>query len=198
VQALDADFFVFSGHKMLAPTGVGVLYIKKELHDEVEPYQVGGSMVYDASYDSAIWDKPPGKFEAGTPPIAQVIGLGAAVDFFNDHVDFSALHKHEAELCTQMVEGLNLIKGVSIFGNQKDLKTCGHLIAFTVENVHAHDVAAMLGMRGVGVRAGHHCVQPFAKLMGIEASVRASFYLYNEAEDVEVFIRELHDIVKMF
>lgn len=198
VQKLDADFVVFSGHKMLAPTGVGVLYIKKELHDDVEPYQVGGSMIHDVSFEAAYWAEAPEKYEAGTPPIAQVLGLGAAVEFFNEHVDFAALHKHESQICRQLVEGLSAMKGVTIFGNQKNLKTCGHLVTFVVDTVHAHDVAAMLGMQDICVRAGHHCVQPYAKLLDIESSVRASFYMYNQAEDIEILLRELHEVIKMF
>ena len=198
VQDWGADFVAFSGHKMLGPTGVGVLYIKKDLHDEVEPYQVGGSMVHDADYEEAHWQEAPSKFEAGTPPIAQVIGMGAAIDFFNEHVDFDAMHKHEAMLCARMVEGLRGINGIKILGNQERMVSDGHLVAFTVEGVHAHDVSAMLGMKGVATRAGHHCVQPLAKLMGIEASARASIYMYNDMEDVEIFIRVLSELVKDF
>jgi len=198
VRLLGVDFLACSAHKMCGPTGVGALYIKQGLHDEVEPYQVGGSMVHDAEYYTAHWQKAPGKFEAGTPPIAQVIGFGAAVDFFNDHVDFDELHRYEAELCAQLVDGLNTIGGITILGNQKDMKRCGHLVAFVVDGIHAHDVAAMLGMRGVGVRAGHHCVQPLARLLGVEASTRASLYMYNQPEDIEIFLRELKDIIKTF
>lgn len=198
VQALDVDFLACSAHKMCGPTGIGALYIKKELHDAVEPYQVGGSMVHDAEYEVAHWQQAPIKFEAGTPAIAQVIGFGAAIDFFNEHVDFDALHAYESQLCAQLVEGLNSIGGITILGNQKDMKMCGHLSAFVVDGIHAHDVAAMLGMRGIGVRAGHHCVQPLAKLLGVEASTRASLYMYNEPEDIEILIRELQDVIKTF
>ncbi|MBU1007736.1 SufS family cysteine desulfurase [Candidatus Dependentiae bacterium] len=198
VQALGVDFLACSAHKMCGPTGVGALYIKKDLHDAVEPYQVGGSMVHDAEYETANWQPAPMKFEAGTPAIAQVIGFGAAVDFFNEHVDFVELHNHEAKLCAQLVDGLNSIGGITILGNQCDMKMCGHLAAFVVDGIHAHDVSAMLGMRGVGVRAGHHCVQPLAKLIGVEASTRASLYMYNESEDIEVLVRELRDLIKTF
>lgn len=198
VQELDADFVAFSGHKMGGPTGIGVLYIKKELHDQVEPYQVGGAMVYEASFDDAQWAEAPTKFEAGTPPIAQVIGMGATIDFFNEYVDFDALHAYEAELCAQMITGMDAIGGIKILGNKERMMKAGHLVAFTVEDVHAHDVSAMLGMKGVATRAGHHCVQPLAKLLGIEASARASLYMYNNADDVEMFVRALGEAVKEF
>jgi cysteine desulfurase/selenocysteine lyase len=198
VQKLKPDFVAFSAHKMLGPTGVGVLYIKKDLHDLIEPYQLGGSMVHDASFNESVWIEAPGKFEAGTPPIAQTICFGTAIDFFENNVDFNALQKHEAKLCSGMIDGLDSIKQVSIIGNKEMLKESGHLIAFTVDGIHSHDVAAMLAMENIAVRAGHHCVQPFAKLIGIDSSVRASFYMYNNMEDVNTFIRVLKEIVKGF
>jgi len=198
VQKLGADFLAFSGHKILGPTGVGVLYINKESHSEVEPYQVGGAMIHDVSYEEANWAEAPAKFEAGTPPFAQVIGLAAAVDFFDKYVDFDELHKYEAKLCAQAMEGLSSIDGIRFLGNKSNLECRGHLITFVVDGVHAHDVAAMLGMRGVGVRAGHHCVQPFAKLINVEASTRASLYMYNDEQDVEIFVNELKDLIKTF
>lgn len=198
VQDIDADFVAFSAHKMLGPTGLGVLYIKKELHDEVEPYQVGGSMVYDASFEKSTWDKAPGKFEAGTTPISQVIGFGAAIDFFKENINFEELHKHESKLCSALVDGISSIKKVKIFGNPDLLRSSGHLVAFTVDGIHSHDVAAMLGMKNIAVRAGHHCVQPFSRMMGLDSTVRASLYMYNDMKDVEVFVKELAGIVKDF
>jgi len=193
LQKLNPDFCVFSGHKMFAPTGVGVLFIKKELHDEIEPYRVGGSMVYEASLESATWKKSPHKFEAGTPPIAQVVGLGAAIDFFHEYVDFAALQKHESALCDAAIKGLSDIDGVKIYGTN-----ASHLFSFTVDGIHAHDIAAMLSEQGIAVRAGHHCAQPLAKLLGLSASVRVSFSLYNTLEEVEVFVRRLKQIIKNF
>lgn len=198
VRLLDPDFFVFSGHKMLGPTGIGVLYIKKELHDEVEPYQLGGSMVREASFFEARWLVAPGKFEAGTPPIAGAIGLGSAIDFFNEHVDFADLAKHETMLCARMIDGLKSMGGVRILGNEAAMKTHGHLVAFMVDGIHGHDIAGMLAMRNIAVRAGHHCVQPFATLLGIESSVRASFYLYNTLEEIDGFIKVLQEVIKAF
>lgn len=198
VQELDVDFFAFSGHKVFGPTGIGVLYIKKELHEVVGPYQVGGSMIHDASYEDAHWAEAPAKYEAGTPPIAQVIGLGAAVDFCNEHVNFDEVDKHEAQLAARIIDGLDAIGGIQVIGNKEHIKKQGHLVAFVVDGVHAHDVSAMLGMKGVATRAGHHCVQPFAKLLDIEASARASMCLYNTMEEIDIFIRELDEAVKSF
>ena len=198
VQNLNPDFLVFSGHKMFGPTGVGVLYMKKELHEEVEPYKVGGSMVYSVAFDKVTWQQAPNKFEAGTPAIAQVIGLGATIDFINENINFDELRNHEEKLCVQMFEGLKSIEGIKILGNKSNLMCCGHLITFTINGVHSHDVASMLGTKGVAVRAGHHCAQPLGNLFNVESSVRASLYAYNTEEDVETFIRELGEVVKEF
>jgi cysteine desulfurase/selenocysteine lyase len=198
LQKLQADFFAFSAHKMCGPMGLGVLYIKKDLHDEVEPYRVGGSMVHDVWLEKAEWADPPQKFEAGTPPVAQVVGFDKTIDFFNEQINFDALHKHEAEMCNKLVDELCKIEKVSIFGNQKVIKQSGHLVAFTVDGIHSHDIAAMLAMNGVAVRAGHHCALPLAKIFCIDASVRASFYMYNEMEDTEILVRSLKEIIKNF
>lgn len=198
VTKLGADFLVLSAHKMCGPTGLGVLYIKKSLHEEVDPYQVGGSMIFSVSFESSEWAPPPQKFEAGTPPIAQVIGLDAAIDFFNSEICFDKLRAYEAELCNHMVEELQKIKNVFILGNPDCMKKSGHMAAFTVKCAHSHDIAAMLGMRGVAVRAGHHCAQPLLRLLMLDASVRASLYMYNTHEDVDIFIRELKEIIKVF
>jgi len=198
MQDLGADFFAFSAHKMLGPTGLGVLYIKKDLLDEVEPFRFGGSMVRSVSLKDFSYDVAPSKFEAGTPPIAQVIGLGAAIDFFNEHVDFDALCRYEAKLCEKMVDGMSRIDGVTIFGNQDEMKRNGHLVSFTLKNVHAHDVAALLGENDIAVRAGHHCAQPLVKSLIVEALVRVSLYMYNTEEDVDLFLKELDNATKVF
>lgn len=195
VQKLKPDFLVFSGHKMFAPTGVGVLYISKLLHDAIEPYKVGGAMVYEASFQDASWQQAPHKFEAGTPPIAQVIGLGAAIDFFNEWVDFEKLRKHETKLCSILLDGLSKINGIVVLGNQDRLRKYGHLVTFVFQNIHAHDVSYMLNEKNFAVRAGHHCAQPLAKLLGIEASVRVSFSLYNTSDQIKLLLCELEKIV---
>src|SRR4030095_4881934 len=195
VHGLGCDFLVFSGHKLLAPTGVGVLYIKKELHDSVPPYEVGGGMVEDVDCMNATWAPAPHKFEAGTPPIAQVIGLGAAIDYMQSYVDFDTLAQHEAQLCTRLIEGLSVIRQVTILGPVSELKQNGHMVSFLVEGIHSHDVAAFLNSKGIAVRAGHHCAQPFAKKLGYDASVRVSFYFYNTVEDVDGILAAMRELL---
>lgn len=197
VVDLDCDFLVFSGHKMLAPTGVGVLYIKQELHDQVQPYQYGGGMVFEVDYQKSTYLKAPHKFEAGTPPIAQVIGLGAAVNYLSQ-IDFEQLRVHEAQLCAQLIGGLSLIDEVRILGPVEQLKKMGHLVSFVVENIHAHDVAAYLSQEGICVRAGDYCAQPLFKKMHLSGSVRASFYVYNTAQEVDRLIEAVDRLVKEF
>ncbi len=195
VHELDCDFLVFSGHKLLGPTGIGVLYIKKELHDEVPPYEVGGGMVANVDCTHATWAAAPQKFEAGTPPIAQAIGLGAAVDYLQVHIKFDELIAYEAQLCTRLIDGLSEIAGVRILGPISELKEKGHVVSFLVEGYHSHDVAAFLDSRGISVRAGHHCAQPFAKKLGYDASVRVSFYFYNTLEEVDAIIVAMRELV---
>jgi len=194
VAEIDCDFLVFSPHKMLGPTGVGVLYAHKRMHDEMQAYQLGGGMVYEATYQDATFLPVPQLLEAGTPPIAQVIGLGAAIEYLEDNVDFGALAEHEASLCGQLIEGLNQIPGITILGPQDELKISGHMVSFVVKNMHAHDVAAYLDTYGIAVRAGHHCAQPFARKLGYDASIRVSFYLYNSGDEVERCLEALNKI----
>jgi len=196
VHQLGCDFLVFSGHKLLGPTGIGVLYIKKELHAELPPYEVGGGMVEDVSCDFATWAPAPHKFEAGTPPIAQAIGLGAAIDYIQTHIDFDELARYEAQLCTRLIDGLSQFKQVKILGPIAELKQKGHVVSFLIENYHSHDVAAFLDSRGISVRAGHHCAQPFAKRLGYDASVRVSFYFYNTIEDVDRIVAAVNELVQ--
>jgi cysteine desulfurase/selenocysteine lyase len=188
VKKIKCDFLVFSGHKIVGPTGIGVLYIKKDLHDQMQPYEFGGGMVYEVDYTTASWLKAPHKFEAGTPPIAQAIGLGQAIKYIQKHIDFELLKQHEAKLCAALINGLQKNKKITLLGPIEQLKKQGHLVSFVVEGMHAHDVATYLSNYGICVRAGHHCAQPLAKLMGIQASVRASFYAYNTLEEVEKFL----------
>ncbi|MCK4264892.1 cysteine desulfurase [Candidatus Babeliales bacterium] len=197
VQMLGADFVAFSGHKMLGPTGVGVLYIKKDLHDQLEPYQVGGSMVYSAVFDKSIWKESPYKYEAGTTPIAEVIALGTAVDYLNK-IDFKELAKFESYLCGKLIDGLEQIPEVEIFGNRDLIRDYGHLVSFVVKNIHAHDIAAHLNTNDICIRVGHHCAQPLHVLLGAEATARASFYLYNEEQDVDRLLKFLPEAIKYF
>lgn len=193
VQQLQCDFLAFSGHKMLAPTGVGVLYIKKELFDETPPYQLGGGMVYKAEWTTATWLPAPHKFEAGTPPIAQVIGLGAAIDYLNS-IDLVALQEREAQLCRATIEGLQAIPGVRIFGPIEQLKQKGHLVSFTLEGFHPHDVAAFLDSKNICVRAGDFCMQPLWRMWGLSGAVRVSFYLENTLDQVKKLIAALKEL----
>lgn len=184
VHALNADFLVFSGHKMYGPTGIGVLYIKESLHDMIEPYHRGGTMVHTVDWYNATWARPPHKFEAGTPPIAQAIGLSAACKYLEQNVNFDDLREHESRLCLLAIERLSLLPMVKLYGPLEQLKQSGHMINFTIDGIHAHDVAAFLDMRGIAVRAGNHCAQPLSNVLGVSASVRASFALYTQEDEV--------------
>ena len=198
VKKMNIDFLAFSGHKMLGPTGIGILYIKKELHDKVEPYQVGGSMINFVSWDKVEWRPAPNKFEAGTPPIAQVFGLGHAIDYINKTINFDELKKHMAILSSALIDGLEKIDGIKIWGNIEKIREEGHLVCFSLKGIHAHDLSAYLGKKNISVRSGHHCAQPLAELLGIDASLRVSFYLYNTLKDVEIFLKELNNAIKFF
>jgi cysteine desulfurase/selenocysteine lyase len=198
VQFLDIDFLAFSGHKMFGPTGVGVLYVKSDLHGEVEPYQVGGGMVNSVSFENASWAQAPQKFEAGTPPIAQAVGLGAAVDYITNNLKFDKVASHEANLSKRLLTELVKIKCVKIVGNIQEIEKHGHLVSFAIDGVHAHDIAGYLGGKGVSVRAGHHCAQPLVKELGFESLVRVSFAVYNTDQDVDAFVVELKEALKFF
>lgn len=186
VQDLDCDFFAFSGHKMCAPTGIGVLYGKKKLLEEMEPVEFGGEMIDFVDLYESTWKELPWKFEAGTPIIAGAIGLGAAIDFLND-VGLDNIKNHEEKLVQYAMEKLSDIEGVEIYGP----KERAGLITFNCDDVHPHDVATVLDAEGVAVRAGHHCAQPLMKWLNVTATARASFYLYNTLEEVDVFVKAL-------
>ncbi len=189
VEKLDCDFLVFSGHKMMAPTGIGVLYIKKELHDDIQPYQRGGGMVREVTYQRATWLEAPQKFEAGTPPIAQVMGLGAAIEYYHNNLPFDTVRQHEASLCAATIDGLSNISGIRILGPIEELKRHGHSVTFVHEKYHPHDVAAWLDAYGIYVRAGHFCVQPLFTMWDMPSgAVRISFFCYNTLKEVEFFL----------
>jgi cysteine desulfurase / selenocysteine lyase len=195
VAALDVDFLVFSGHKMLAPTGIGVLYIKKELHDSVPPYQFGGGMIKRLTLSDASYVNAPERYEAGTPPIAQAIGLGAAVDYLNS-IGFEKLSQYESELCAHLIDGLSQISNITLVGPLDQLRQHGHLVSFAVEGVHAHDVAAFLDKHNIAIRAGHFCAQPLIEVLGKNSLNRISLYLYNTKEEINYLLDVLNSLCK--
>jgi cysteine desulfurase/selenocysteine lyase len=195
VQDLDADFVALSGHKMLGPTGVGVLWGKRELLEAMPPFMGGGSMIRRVRWDGFESADLPAKFEAGTPPIAPAIGLAAAIDYLN-RVGLEAIHQHEQKLTRRAHELLAQVGGIRILGPAPELK--GGIVSFTVEGVHAHDVAQLLDRQGIAVRAGHHCAMPLHKRLGINATTRASFYLYNTLEEVEALAAGLVEVKRVF
>lgn len=182
VAALDCDFVAFSGHKMCGPSGIGVLYGRPELLEEMPPFLTGGGMISRVGRLEATWTDLPGKFEAGTPAIAEAVGLGAAVDYLSG-VGMEAVWEHEQELAAYALERLEETPGVRVIGPPAEGR-CG-VVAFTVESIHPHDVAQMLDREGVAIRAGFHCAQPLHECMGLRATARASFYLYNTREEVD-------------
>lgn len=196
VHEMGCDFLVFSGHKLLGPTGVGVLYIRKSLHDQVQPTQFGGGMLESADMKSAHWRQTPHKFEGGTPPIAQAIGLAAAIEYLQNTIAFADLAQHEAALCAQFIQGLQTIDGVRILGPVHELAKQGHLVSFTLEGLHAHDSAAYLDQQNIAVRAGYHCAYPLSQILNWPPSVRVSFYLYNTSEEVAKCVQVLQSLTR--
>jgi cysteine desulfurase/selenocysteine lyase len=195
VQALGADFLAFSGHKMLGPTGVGVLYGRRELLEAMPPFQGGGNMIRRVTTEEFEPAELPARFEAGTPPIVQAIGLGAAIDYL-EQVGMDAIHAHERALVTRAHEVLSAISGVRILGPGP--RHTGGIVGFVIDRVHAHDVAQVLDRYGVAVRAGHHCAMPLHKRLGITASTRASCYLYNTPTEVDVLASAVEETKRVF
>ncbi|CYU88819.1 cysteine desulfurase [Streptococcus suis] len=189
VQELDVDFYAFSGHKMLGPTGIGVLYGKEELLNLMSPVEFGGEMIDFVYEQSATWKELPWKFEAGTPNIAGAIGLGAAVDYLTE-IGMDAIQAHEAELVDYVFPKLQAISGLTIYGSQDLSKRTG-VIAFNLDDLHPHDVATALDYEGVAVRAGHHCAQPLLRYLQVPATVRASFYIYNTKADCDKLVEAI-------
>jgi len=196
VKKLDCDFLVFSGHKMLAPDGVGVLYINQKWHDQIDPYQFGGGMISSVSLKQVTYLKSPVKFEAGTLPIGSIMGLGAALDYYQEHLDYHDLQKHLASLCANLLDGLAKLTAVKVIGNPKQLRQSGHLVSFTVSGFHAHDVAAYLDQFGICTRAGNHCAQPLHDVLGLAATVRVSFHVYNNKHDVDYLLSCLKELIE--
>ncbi|MEH7461924.1 cysteine desulfurase SufS [Bacillus thuringiensis] len=186
VQDLNCDFYTLSAHKMCGPTGIGVLYGKKELLNNMEPIEFGGEMIDFVDLQESTWKELPWKFEAGTPIIANAIGLGAAIDFLEE-IGLDNIEKHEHELAQYALERLSEVDGVTIYGPKKR----AGLITFNIDEVHPHDVATVLDVEGIAVRAGHHCAQPLMKWLKASSTARSSFYLYNTKEEIDTFVEAL-------
>jgi cysteine desulfurase / selenocysteine lyase len=189
VQDLDCDFFAFSGHKMVGPTGIGVLYGKKKHLNKMEPVEFGGEMIDFVGLQESTWKELPWKFEGGTPIIAGAIGLGAAIDFLED-IGLDNIEAYEHKLAAYALDKMNQVEGMTIFGPKDPGQRAG-LVTFNIDDVHPHDVATVLDAEGIAVRAGHHCAQPLMKWLNVSATARASFYLYNTEEDIDKLVAGL-------
>jgi cysteine desulfurase/selenocysteine lyase len=196
VQDLGCDFLVFSAHKMLGPTGVGVLYIREELQKDFEPVMFGGEMIRRVKWTESTWNDPPHKFEPGTPHIAGVIGLGAAIDYLNG-LGMVKIRAHDQTLVDYALKKLSKVKGVKIYGPSSAKERVG-VINFTFGSIHAHDVAQVLDGEGIAVRSGHHCAMPLHELLGVPATVRIGFSVYNTKEDINRLVEGLEKTRKVF
>ena len=196
VQALDADFFAFSGHKMCGPTASGVLYGRRDLLEAMPPFMGGGEMIKEVWFDHAVYNDLPYKFEAGTPNIAESIGLGVAVDYLT-RIGLDKIRQHEMEITRYALDRLKEFIEVKVYG-PSDVEQRGGLVAFTFSDIHPHDLSTFLDQEGVAIRAGHHCTMPLHKKLGITATARASFYLYNTRAEVDALIEALRKAKKFF
>ncbi len=196
VGEIDADFYAFSGHKMAGPTGIGVLYGSLEILEGMEPYLYGGEMIRKVTFEDATWNELPWKFEAGTPPIAEAVGLRAAVDYL-EGIGMDRVRAHEEELAAYAHERLSAEPDVEIYGPEPGPDR-GGLVAFNLESVHAHDLASIMNDHAVAIRAGDHCTQPLHDKLGVAASARASFYVYNTREEVDALLEAIDDARQLF
>jgi cysteine desulfurase/selenocysteine lyase len=196
IRALDADFLCFSSHKMLGPTGIGVLYGKRDLLEAMPPFMGGGDMIRTVGLRESTWNDLPWKFEAGTPSIAEAIGLGAAVDYLNA-LGMENVRQHEQDITAYAMAQLQTVPGLTIYG--PDATQRGGVISFTLGDIHPHDLASILDQEvGVAIRAGHHCAQPLMERFGLAATARASFYVYTVPEDIDVLVQGLHKALQIF
>lgn len=194
VQELDADFYTFSGHKVYGPTGIGVLYGKSALLKAMPPYQGGGDMISSVTFEKTLYNKIPFKFEAGTPDIAGAIGLGAAIEYVNGlGIEHVAAHEHE--LLTYATEAVSAIPGVTLIGTAREK---AGVLSFIMENIHPHDIGTILDQEGIAIRTGHHCAQPVMQRLGIPATARASFALYNTREEVDALVSGIQKVKEVF
>jgi cysteine desulfurase/selenocysteine lyase len=196
ISALGCDFYVGTGHKMLGPTGIGFVWGREDILEEMEPFHGGGEMINDVWIDRATWNEIPYKFEAGTPPYVEAAALGVAVDYLNA-IGMKAVRDHEVELTKYALERLGEIPGMVVYG-PTDPEKKGGVVAFNYGEVHAHDVGTILDTQGVAVRAGHHCAKPLMRRLGVPATTRASFYIYNTNDDVDRLVDALEEVRKLF
>src|SRR6185312_983375 len=194
VQELDCDFFAFSGHKMYAPTGSGIVYGKAELLERMNPFQGGGDMIKSVTFEKTIYADLPNKFEAGTPAIASQIGLGAAIDYLNT-IDREQAAAHEHELLRYATEKLSAIEGVRIIGTAREKAS---VLSFVIDEIHPHDIGTILDQEGIAIRAGHHCAQPVMRRFSIPATARASFAFYNTKEEVDALASGIQKTIEVF
>jgi cysteine desulfurase/selenocysteine lyase len=195
VQALGIDFFAISGHKMCGPSGIGALWGRGELLLRMEPFLTGGHMIQSVRLENTTWGELPHKFEAGTAPMAEAVGLGAAIDYLSD-LGFNAIAAHEHELAEYALGRLSELPWLTLYGPPADRRA--GIVSFNVEGIHPHDVAQILDMQGVAIRAGHHCCQPLMQKLGVAATNRASFYLYTVREEIDQLVEGLHMVRKVF
>ena len=193
ISKIDCDFYVFSGHKMVGPTGVGVLIGRKTILEKMDPFLGGGEMINSVTMDKSTWNEIPWKFEAGTPNIAQVIGLGRAIEFIED-IGIKNIQQHEDQLLKYGIEELSKIDGMELYGSPSSR---GAVIPFNIKDIHSHDLAKFLDTDKICIRAGHHCAQPIMNVLGISASARASFYLYNDASDIDILVKSIVKTAKI-
>jgi cysteine desulfurase/selenocysteine lyase len=193
VAALDCDFYVFSGHKLYGPTGIGVLWGRGDLLEAMPPYQGGGSMIDRVTFENTTYAPPPGRFEAGTPHIVGVLGLRAAIDYV-ESIGLEAIHAHETALVAKTREALSQINSVTLFGPEDS----AGIVSFSIEGVHPHDIGTILDEAKVAIRAGHHCAQPLMQVLGVDATARASFGVYNSAADVDALVAGIHRVTRIF
>jgi cysteine desulfurase / selenocysteine lyase len=195
VQALGCDFLAFSAHKMCGPTSVGALWGKAELLEAMEPFNLGGHMIRAVRFEETTWGEIPGKFEAGTQPIGEAVGFGAAIDYL-EAVGLEAIERHEHDLLSYALDRLAEVPGVTLYGPPAERRA--GIVSFNVEGVHPHDVSQVLDWEGVAIRAGHHCCQPLMQRLGVAATNRASFYLYTLPEEIDRLVAGLHKVRKVF
>ena len=194
VQALDCDFYAFSGHKVYGPTGIGVLYGKKALLEAMPPYQGGGDMILSVTFEKTTYNRLPYKFEAGTPDIAGVIGLGAALEYVGG-LGIENIGAYEHELLEYATAAVSSIPGLKIIGTAREK---AGVLSFTLENIHPHDIGTILDQEGIAIRTGHHCSQPVMKRFGVDSTARASFAMYNTKQEVDALVRGIEKVKEVF